>query len=270
MKSYGVNLKTTVNSIEDAHIEEFQILGFTKIPDVLDSEKLEFLRIELDIIYSEQENLLGKDFLKKINEAYLARALAAYSNLFVELACHRPMVDLVSRILGDYFILHLQNGIINMPSEEHHQSSWHRDLPYQNWTSSESMGCNIFYCLDDFTTETGGTFLLPYSHKLPYMPSDQYVDKHGIQLEAKAGSVIFFDSMLFHRAGFNKSKNIRRGVNTMYVRPIIRQQIDFTALMKHNEPNDPFKRMLFGFENITPDSVETFRRSRYEKKLNSN
>ena len=88
-------------------------------------------------------------------------------------------------------------------------------------------------------------------------------------MEAKAGSVIFFDSMLFHRAGFNKSKNIRRGVNTMYVRPIIRQQIDFTALMKHNEPNDPFKRMLFGFENITPDSVETFRRSRYEKKLKS-
>ena len=43
MKSYGVNLKTTVNSIEDAHIEEFQILGFTKIPDVLDSEKLELL-----------------------------------------------------------------------------------------------------------------------------------------------------------------------------------------------------------------------------------
>jgi hypothetical protein len=47
-------------------------------------------------------------------------------------------------------VLHLQNGIINMPNEEHHQSSWHRDLPYQNWTSSEPLACNVFYCLDNF------------------------------------------------------------------------------------------------------------------------
>jgi ectoine hydroxylase-related dioxygenase (phytanoyl-CoA dioxygenase family) len=269
MKSYGVNSKTIVNSAEDAMIEEFTILGYTIIPDVLSSHELGIYRSELDRIYSEQEKALGKDFLKIINEEYLARALAAYSNLFAELACHNKMQALARRVLGDYYILHLQNGIINMPSEEHHQSSWHRDLPYQNWTSSESMGCNIFYCMDDFTAETGGTFLLPYSHKLPHMPSEQYVAKHGIQIQAKAGSVVFFDSMLFHKAGFNKSKSIRRGVNTMYVRPIIRQQIDFTALMKNNEPTDPFKRMLFGFDNITPDSVETFRNARYEKKLKS-
>jgi ectoine hydroxylase-related dioxygenase (phytanoyl-CoA dioxygenase family) len=268
MKGYGINVKSEAKTKDDFILEEFRILGYSVIEGVLASEELDVYRAELDRIYSVQEAALGKSYLQGINEEFLARALAAYSEEYANLACHPKMMEFVRKILGDYFILHLQNGIINMPDQEHHQSSWHRDLPYQNWVSSEPIGCNVFFCLDDFNQETGGTILLPFSHKVPFMPSAEYVQKHGIQVEAKAGSVLLFDSMMFHKAGYNKSNRIRRGVNALYGRAILRQQIDFTSIMKESDQPDQFRRMLFGFDNKTPDSVASYRENRFKKKNN--
>lgn len=268
MKSYGINSKSLAQSKEDILLEEFNILGYTVIEDVLSAEDLIIYRNELDRVYAIQEEEFGKEYLKQINEEYLARALCAYSRLYADLACKDSMISIVRRLLGDYFIIHLQNGIINMPNEEHHQSSWHRDLPYQNWVSSEPIGVNVFYCLDDFNSQSGGTILLPFTHKVPYLPSSDYVSKHGIQVEAKAGSVLLFDSMLFHKAGYNSSQNIRRGVNTLYGRAILRQQIDLPSLMPQESVSDPFTRMLFGLDAKTPDSVNSFRKLRFDKKQN--
>jgi len=266
MKSYGANNKTGILSKVDSHLEEFRILGYTIIEGVLTNDEIKELKEELDRVYLIQELEIGKELLKDINEVYLARALAAYSDKFAELACKASMMSYVKRILGDYFILHLQNGIINMPIEEHHQSSWHRDLPYQNWVSSEPLGCNIFYCLDDFTETNGGTILLPFSHKVPYLPSEAYIEKHDVQVIAPAGSVVLFDSMLFHKAGYNKSGTIRRGVNSLYGKAILRQQINLPAMMKDPGESNPFNRMLFGFDNRSPDSVVSFRENRMKKK----
>lgn len=269
MKSYGINSRSNASSKEDILLEEFQILGYTVIENVLSPEELHVLRNELDRIYAIQEKESGKELLKSIHEEFLARALPAYSEIFTELACRKPLIDLVKKVLGDYFIVHLQNGIINMPNEEHHQSSWHRDLPYQNWVSSEPLGINVFYCLDDFNAQTGGTILLPFSHKIAYMPSDSYVAKHAIQVEAKAGSVLFFDSMLFHKAGYNSSQQIRRGVNTLYAKAILRQQIELPSIMPEETAADPFRSMLFGYDAQTPLSVDNFRKKRFAKKQKS-
>jgi ectoine hydroxylase-related dioxygenase (phytanoyl-CoA dioxygenase family) len=266
MKGYGITAKASVENKIQGHIEEFQILGYTIIEGVLSESELDDIRIELDRVYAIQEAEIGKEFLSNINEEYLARALSAYSDNFINLACHPQMMEFIKIILGNYFILHLQNGIINMPSEEHHQSNWHRDLPYQNWVSSEPIGCNLFYCLDEFSKETGGTILLPFSHKLAFMPSDQFVEKHSVQIEAPAGSVVLFDSMLFHKAGFNQSGKIRRGINHLYGRAILRQQIDLPSMMTNREPSDPFQRMVLGFDNKSPTSVSEFREIRFQKK----
>jgi len=266
MKSYGANSRAGILSTQDAHLEEFQLLGYTLIEGVLVEEELKELKLELDRVYSNQELELGKEFLRSIDEEYLARALAAYSDKFAQLACKSSMMAYVKKILGDYFILHLQNGIINMPNEEHHQSSWHRDLPYQNWVSSEPLGCNIFYCLDDFTEDNGGTIILPYSHKIPYLPSEAYIEKHQVQIIAPAGSVLLFDSMLFHKAGYNNSNSIRRGVNSLYGRAILRQQIDLPSMMEDPGELNSFNRMLFGFDNRSPESVVSFRNKRMKKK----
>lgn len=265
IKSYGATRVSQAKSQLDYHLEEYHNLGYTIIENVLSSEVSEQLKNELDLIYSAQEADFGKENLRQINEEFLARALLVYSESYLDLARKSEIMEYVSAILGNYFVLHLQNGIINMPQEEHHQSSWHRDLPYQNWVSSESIGCNVFYCLDPFTEENGGTIILPFSHKIPYLPSEAYLEKHGVQIKAPAGSAVLFDSMLFHKAGYNRSGQIRRGVNLLYARAIIRQQIDLPAALNGKYADDPFLNMLLGYGNRTPVDVKTFRSLRKSK-----
>ena len=266
MKSYGINKSAQINTTEEFHLEEFYNLGYTVIENALSAEELSTLKTELDRVYQQQEAEFGKENLKKINEENLARIPLAYSEAYAQLAGRKDLVSYVEKILGSFFVLHLQNGIINMPGEEHHQSSWHRDLPYQNWTSSEPLACNLYYCLDEFNPETGATFLLPFSHQFDQAPSVQYMEKHAIQVSAPAGSVILFNSMLFHKAGYNRSANIiRRGINHVYVKPIIGQQIDMPAFLNGKYMDDEFLAMLFGYRTILSDSVNSYRKQRLDR-----
>ena len=266
MKSYGINNNHLPKTLEEFHLEEFYNLGYTIIENVLDENELVELRKELDRVYSIQESEFGKLNLQKINEENLARIPLAYSESFLNLAARNSMMKYVEQILGSYFVLHLQNGIINMPNEDHHQSSWHRDLPYQNWTSSEPLACNVFYCLDPFNSENGATCLLPFSHNFTQAPSFEYMEKFKIQIDAPAGSAIIFNSMLFHKAGYNLSKNqIRRGVNNVYVKPIINQQINIPELLNGKYSEDEFLRMLLGYKSETTKSIFEYRNQRLNR-----
>lgn len=263
MKSYGINKKIIINTKEEFHLEEFYNLGYTIIENALSEKELNALRVELDNVYRLQEKEIGKESLKSINEENLARIPLAYSELYAQLAGRKSLISYVEKILGNFFVLHLQNGIINMPNEEHHQSSWHRDLPYQNWTSSEPLACNLYYCLDEFNAQTGATYLLPFSHKFEIAPSVEYMEKHAVQVNAPAGSVIIFNSMLFHKAGYNSSKNIiRRGINHVYVKPIISQQINLPAFLNGKYSDDETLAMLFGYKTTLSNSVNNYRKQR--------
>lgn len=271
MKSYGINKSVSIATKEELHLEEFYNLGYTIIEDVISAQELLALRKELDKVYLIQEMEIGEENLKLINEENLVRAPLAYSELFAQLASLQDMMTYVRKILGNFFVLHLQNGVINMPSEEHHQSSWHRDLPYQNWTSSEPLGCNVYLCIDDFNNETGGTYVLPFSHQFNAAPSKHYMEKNAVQVNAMAGSVILFNSMIYHKAGYNKSVDkIRRGINQMYVKPIITQQIDLPKFLNGKYADDDFLSMLFGYKSQIAKSVSEFRNERIQRQENLN
>lgn len=266
MKSYGINKSVVVSSKKELHLEEFYNLGYTVIENVINQPELTELRAELDRVYALQENEFGKENLKLINEENLARIPLAYSEMYAKLAARKDLISYVENILGNFFVLHLQNGIINMPNQEHHQSSWHRDLPYQNWTSSEPLACNLYYCLDEFNNETGATYILPFSHQFMAAPSTEYMESNSIQVNAPAGSVIIFNSMLFHKAGYNKSTNvIRRGINHVYVKPIINQQIDLPSFLDGKYADDSFLSMLFGYQTKLSKSISEYRKLRFDK-----
>ena len=170
-------------------------------------------------------------------------------------------------MLGENFQLHLQNAIINKPNREHHQSSWHRDLPYQDWVISKPLAFNAFYCLTDFTEENGSTVVLPFSHKTDHFPSEGFVKENEVKVIAKAGSVIFFDSMLYHRASYNASDAIRFGVNHLFVVPILKQQVDISNSFSSEEELSEEEKMILGIKFAVPSSVVDFREKRYKNKM---
>jgi ectoine hydroxylase-related dioxygenase (phytanoyl-CoA dioxygenase family) len=76
----------------------------------------------------------------------------------------------------------------------------------------------------DMPLETGPTLYLPFSQSyLPgYMAMGRaefrdYFDKHHVQLPLAKGDAVFFNPALFHAAGTNRSKDVRRIANLLQV-----------------------------------------------------
>ncbi len=264
MKSYGITQHTSIKDQTDAHIENISLRGYSIEHNILDKNECDHYCQLLDKVCAEQELAFGTEKLKSINESDIARMPFVTEPMFLKLLTNPTILELTAKILGPKFHLHLQNGILNKPGTEHHQSSWHRDLPYQDWIISKPLGFNAFYCLTDFTIENGATAFLPYSHKFDRFPSTEFVASNQLQLTAPAGSVLFFDSMIYHCATQNHSDQIRYGLNNMFVVPIIKQQVDVTSCIESSTLTQTEKAIL-GFDFETPKSVLEFREKRLQK-----
>jgi ectoine hydroxylase-related dioxygenase (phytanoyl-CoA dioxygenase family) len=262
VEHYGALQLTELRDDVDTHVEEIKICGYAVLPSIVDTAELDIVRARIDAIYARQETDLGAEYLRSIGDLYIARAPLAYDETFVRLACLKPILDVVGRLLGSYFILNQQNAVINMPGQQHHQGLWHRDLPYQNFVVSKPLAVSALVAIDDFSCETGGTVIVPYTHKQDVLPSSTYITKHRVNVEAKAGSVVLFDALLLHKAGQNSSREVRRGVNHLYSIPIIAQQYDLPGMMGDKYKKDPFLAKLLGYEARVPATEVEWRSQR--------
>jgi hypothetical protein len=262
VKSYGVTRQTELRGDLDRPAEEIAILGYTILPSVVAEPDLKQIRTRLDRVYQTQVDEFGLPALQQMQEEDLARCPLAYDPFFLGMALNPMVLALVRKLLGEHFILHLQNGIINQPGRKHHQTSWHRDLPYQDFVCSVPLAVSALVCLDDFEAETGGTLLLPFSHRLDHLPSAEYLDRHAVVAQAKAGSVLVFNAMTYHRAGVNRSGRVRRGLNHVYTIPLIKQQISIPNVLGSSTSVEARLRPVLGYGSESAESPQAWRHRR--------
>jgi ectoine hydroxylase-related dioxygenase (phytanoyl-CoA dioxygenase family) len=263
LKRYGIKESTTVANDAEGHAERIRIEGYTVLPDLVPNATLVDARIRLDGIYAGQAaEVGGEDELRRMNDADVVRSPCVTDDFFLQFATHERVRQLMDLMLGDYYILQQQNGVVNRPKAGHYQSAWHRDLLYQHFTTSRPIAVSVLYCVDDFRAETGGTWVLPGSHRLERFPSDAYVSTHEVSVVAPAGAALVFDSLLFHRAGENRSAGLRRGLNQVYALPFLKQQISLPRALGGRYSEDPALRRFLGYDSEPGDSALEWRRRR--------
>jgi ectoine hydroxylase-related dioxygenase (phytanoyl-CoA dioxygenase family) len=246
--------------------EEIRNLGYTVVESGLSADELRLIRQKIDDLYELQvREMGGDDALNRINDADLVRCIVGYDDYFLTLATQLTIMAVTRKLLGENFILMSQNAIINRPADSHYQFTWHRDLNYQHYVSSRPLAVSALYAIDDFTEETGGTWLIPGSHKSEPFPSTTYARRHGKQISAPAGSILLFDAMVYHRAGINRSGRLRRSVNHIYCVPMIQQQISLPSMLGGKFSDDPFLRMFLGYETEVAPSVLEWRSRKLAK-----
>ncbi|RDI48167.1 phytanoyl-CoA dioxygenase family protein [Aquicella lusitana] len=263
--SYGLTEASECSSDLDIYLEEISLQGYTVIKSVFSIQKLPVIREKIYTIYRQQELKIGREALMKIGDENICRCPMAYDRDFVEYATNNIFMTISEYFLGNYFILSVQNANISKPNLKHVQAAWHRDLPYQNFTTSKPLAINFLVAIDDFTVDNGGVVVLPFSHKMEAMPSKEYIERHAKIITAKAGDVISFDSMLIHRAGVNRSASDRCSFNHMYTRPFIKQQYDYARLMKEMGTLDQSAYQLSGASSRTAHDDVDWREVRKEK-----
>jgi ectoine hydroxylase-related dioxygenase (phytanoyl-CoA dioxygenase family) len=264
MQSYGITRRAPEST--PLAMEELTRRGFTVLPGVLSPGELAEARCRLDAVHERQVAEFGSEALERIAESQLVRSPLCYDDFFLGLAARPAIVRFAQSVLGEFVILHLQNGIIVRPGVAHHQASWHRDLPYQDWTSSRPLALGMMVCLDDFNPATGGTQFVPFSHRFDHVPSEEYLERHRTSADVPAGSAVAFDAMVVHRAGSNTSPALRRGINHVFSVPILKQQIDLPCALGPRPDLTPQERELFGYTSAAPPTVLAWRKRRLERK----
>jgi ectoine hydroxylase-related dioxygenase (phytanoyl-CoA dioxygenase family) len=264
MLTHGISEFHRNEDAVDLLVEEIREVGFTVLESVFSEAQVSEMRERIDEIYEQQvEEVGGLERLLLINDVDVARCLLSYDDMFVEMAANPRVIEVVQRFLGEYIVLSSQNAIINRPTDDLFQVTWHRDLQYRHFTSSRPLAMSALFCIDEFSPETGGTHLLPGSHRSEKFPSPEYVERHALVANASAGSVVIFDSMVYHRAGANTSGRVRRAVNHIYGVPNIQQQISLPSALGGRFEDDPRLRRLLGYEAPPAASTVDWR----EKKL---
>jgi hypothetical protein len=261
--AYGIREREQDGDALAFHAERIRAIGYSVLDSGISQEDVVRLGTSLDAIFDRQvQEFGGLDRLRSIGDAYTARCPLVYDDGFVELVRHPLLLRLCRHVLGEYVQLMQQNGVINQPSDRHPQGTYHRDLPYQHFVSSRPLALSALFCIDPFRVETGATTVLPASHLSERFPSDDVIASLETPIEAAPGAFIVFDSMLFHRAGVNRSGRPRRAVNLVFTVPIIAQQISLPAALQGRFADDRELARLLGYESAPAASVQDWRERR--------
>ena len=264
--SYGILDQSKVEAALDELVEQVRNLGYAILESGYSQSTIEDISDEFDRTLELYVGIYGESRLRSLNEIYTIRSPLAHGGIqFRKLALNDGLLSVLRDLIPGKFILNQQNGVINPPQEKYNQGAWHRDLPYQHFVSSRPLAINALFCVDDFTFENGATFVLPASHKSEPFPSANYIKKNAVQVEAKAGSFILLDCMLFHAGGFNNSLSVRRAVNHVYTIPYFKQQINIPRIIKDFDLSSE-ERDIFGFGYIEPCSITEYLSARDGKR----
>ncbi len=256
--SYGILQQYQLESSLDAAAEQVRNLGYAIIASGYTESDLQGISREFNICREHYVETYTTPKLRSLNEINTIRSpLTHGGEEFLRLALNKKLLSILTKLIQGKFILNQQNGLINLPQEPYNQAAWHRDLPYQHFVSSKPIAINALFCIDDFTIDNGATFVIPASHKFEDFPSQNYIQKNAIQIEAKAGSFILLDSMVFHAGGYNQTQSVRRAVNQLFNIPFFKQQINIP--MNMNSVNlSPEEKDILGFSFTEPSSIPDY------------
>lgn len=149
--------------------------------------------------------------------------LLSRSPEFIDLAEHPVALRLLRSAIGWPMLLGNISGNITGPGGV--AGYLHADQIFvpEPWPQAPQ-GANAAWCIDDFTAANGATRFVPGSHLLNRCPTEQD-HLEAVPMEAPAGSLVVFDSRVWHRTGANTTTDQHRGaVFGWYSRPIYRTQ----------------------------------------------
>jgi len=144
---------------------------------------------------------------------------------FRKLGLHENIRSILTRILGSDIKM-FRNSLLLKPPQVGSAKGMHQDSPY--WPIEPMALCSCWFPLDDATPENGCMAVIPGWHKkgaLPhvhvtddYVVDEAYYDPEAMVLvPMKAGSGLFFHSLLPHYTAPNRSPNWRRAIALTYM-----------------------------------------------------
>ncbi|MDQ1088740.1 MULTISPECIES: phytanoyl-CoA dioxygenase family protein [unclassified Siphonobacter] len=155
------------------------------------------------------------------------------------------------------YILNSFGGVMNFKAEtSSYVGNVHRDI--RTWSGDLPLMMNMLVMLDDFTPENGATWFMSGSHKYAEKPTDEEFFAVAEQAVAKKGSIVLFNSNVWHAAGTNQTDQIRRGLTPMFTKPFFKPQFDYSRYFGYDRVANfpPLAKQLLGYNSRVPANLD--------------
>jgi ectoine hydroxylase-related dioxygenase (phytanoyl-CoA dioxygenase family) len=153
------------------------------------------------------------------------------SSAFLDLAMHKPIVDLVEQLIGPDIML-WGCHVFCKPAHEGFETPWHQDGHY--WPIRPLATCTVWVALEPSTLENGCLRVIPGSHADKHLHPHLHEDKvelvlnqavgedsfdpnEAVDLELQPGQMSLHDVYMIHGAKANTSNIRRTGVAIRYM-----------------------------------------------------
>jgi ectoine hydroxylase-related dioxygenase (phytanoyl-CoA dioxygenase family) len=204
--------------------------GFLPLPGILSPEQAARLGARLDELIAQGKSVQQQEGVESLDDVI-------HQDPMFEVCITQPRVlAAMAHVLGTEFRLFSVNSRNANPgygSQELHVD-WDWDRPVQ---PGDYFICNSIWALVDFTETSGSTRVVPGSHrsgKVPRQVMSNLLDPHPdqITLVAPVGTVIVFNSHLWHGGTHNAGQVRRWALHSAFVRRDQEQQTDQRTLMR--------------------------------------
>ncbi len=240
-------------------VEEFdaqmKATGWFLFADVVEKSLVKELIVDLEQAYEIRRAIQIKNGVDQNTEG-TAHHLLADGKSFLELLKRAYLDEYLKSFFGGNYILNTFGGNLNLKKHFTYASVVHRDV--RTYTQEIKFLINIIVMLDDFTVENGATHLLSGSHLKKDKPSDEKFFSRADRAVGRSGSIVLWDSNIWHAAGQNKTDSPRRSLSLIYSKPFMKQQFDYPRSVGY-EAADSYSeefRQIVGYNSRVPASLE--------------
>lgn len=204
----------------ETHLREIEEHGFTILEDVASPERVDAIRKRVREIEAETAGT-PEELAADPDHSFLRTAgLLRLDPLFRDVPIEPDVLEVVEGVLGEDFLLSTFSALDVEPHKSNMQPLHPDDALIPLARPHESpIGCTCMWVITPFGPHTGGTRLIPGSHRAPIdllFSQDAAAMDGLIQPEIAPGSVLVFDHALFHGAADNHSEEWRLGLQVSY------------------------------------------------------
>ena len=187
---------------------------------------MEAIRAQLAELLAAEGDQAGIEVHQETGTDRLAN-LVNKGEMFRPCFTHPRVLACVAHVLGDFKLSSL-NFRAALPGRG-------RQNLHGNWVGPVEPGdyqvCNSIWLLDDFTGSNGATRIVPGSHQFGPVPRLALADPAAphpdeVLLTGPAGTVVVFNSHLWHSGTQNRSDRPRRALHSYFTRRGHGQQLD--------------------------------------------
>ncbi|WP_063828613.1 phytanoyl-CoA dioxygenase family protein [Actinopolymorpha alba] len=248
MLSALADLGVAADTLSAAENQRLDRDGFLPLPGILRQSEVDSLNARLAALTDAEGDRAGLEVHQETGTDRLAD-LVNKDPIFYVCFSHPRVLAAMRHVLGEFKLSSL-NSRAALPGQGH--QSLHADFG-EPVSAGAYRVCNSIWLLDDFTADNGATRVVPGSHRRATMPAQEMPDPAGshpeeVQLIAPAGTVVIFNSHLWHGGTLNRSDRPRRAMHGYFCQRDLPQQLDQNAYLRRTtyERLSPAQRFVLG------------------------